>query len=92
MDGVKVLVGERFKMKVYPLLLVCQSTGALHIQVAHDYSTSGLVIQWNQFVGVRGRPSTVMTDQGGQLTSSDNSIKSDLLSWEQVKKRDARRT
>ena len=50
MDGVKALVGERIEMRVYPLLLVCQSTGALHTQVAHDYSTTGFRIQWNQFV------------------------------------------
>ena len=90
MDGVKALVGERAEMKVYPLLLVCQTTGAIHIQVAHDYSMSGFMIQWNQFVA-RGRPTKVMSDQGGPLTSSDNSIKSNLLSWEQVKKQNARR-
>ena len=77
-DGVKALVGERTEMVVYPLLLLCQNTGAVHIQVAHDYSTSGFMIQWNQFVA-RGRPTKVMSDQGGQLTSSENSIKSDSL-------------
>ena len=53
MDGVKALVGERTEMVVYPLLLVCQTTGAIHIQVAHDYSMSGFMIQWNQFFCTR---------------------------------------
>ena len=33
-----------------------------------------------------------MSGQEGQLISSDDSLKSDSLSWEQVKKRDARRS
>ena len=87
----KALVNKRAEMKVYPLLLVCQSTGAVHTQVAHAYSTSVFMIQWNHFVKVRGRPTKVVSDQGSQLTSSDNTIKINSLNWEQVEGRGTRR-
>ena len=88
---VKALVNKRAKMKLYPLLLVCQATGALHTQVAHEYSTSVFMLRWNHFVAVHGRPTKVMSDQGSQLTSSDDTIKIDSLNWEQMEGREARR-
>ena len=34
---VKVMTNKRAHMKVWPILFVCQATGALHVQVAQDY-------------------------------------------------------
>ena len=39
---------------------------------------------------MRDRPTKVVSDQGSQLISSDNSIKGYLLSWEQVQGQEAR--
>ena len=36
---VKAMVNKRSHMKVWPLLFVCQATGAMHFEVMHDYST-----------------------------------------------------
>ena len=33
---VKAMVNTRAHLKVWPIVFVCQATGALHIQVAHD--------------------------------------------------------
>ena len=41
--------------------------------------------------GRHGRPTEVVSDQGGQLTSSDNAGKTDSLNWEQVEDREAER-
>ena len=39
--AIKAMVNKRAHMKVWPLLFVCQSTGAVHVQVFHDSSTQG---------------------------------------------------
>ena len=74
------------EQEVCPLLLVCQDTGAVHTQVAYDYSTSALLVQWNHFVAEHGRPTKVVSDQGSQLTCAGNT---DLLNWNQVEDREA---
>ena len=58
----QAMVNKRAKTKVYPLLLVCQDTGAVHTQVVYDYSTSAFLIQWDDFVAKRGRPIKVVSD------------------------------
>ena len=51
-----LLVDERAKTKVYPLLLSCLATGAVHTRVVYGYSTSAFLLQWDHFVAERGRP------------------------------------
>ena len=51
-------------MKVWPLLCVCQSTGAVHLQIAHGYDTVPFLLQWEHFVALRGAPSKVVSDRG----------------------------
>ena len=41
---VKGVVNKRAEMKVWPLLFVCQVTGALHLEVMHNYSTEALLL------------------------------------------------
>ena len=69
---VKGVVNKRAEMKVWPLLFVCQATGAMHLEVMHNCSTEALLLQWDRFVGIRGTPRKVVSDQGKQLTSSSN--------------------
>ena len=80
MDGVtvKAMENKKRRAEVCPLLLVCQDTGAIHTQVAYDYSTGALLVQWRPFVTMRGRPNKVVSDRGSQLTSA-NSIA--ILNW-----------
>ena len=49
------------------------------------------LVQWDHFVAVHGRPSRVVSDRGSQLTSSDNTGKTNLLDWEEVVGREADR-
>ena len=42
------------------------------------------LLQWDHFMAMRGRPTKVVSDQGSQLIASDNTVKIDLLNWEQV--------
>ena len=36
----KAMANKGAHLKVWPILFVCQATGALHIQVAHDYGAA----------------------------------------------------
>ena len=70
----KSMVNSRAHMKVYPLLVVCQATGALHTEVAHNYSTSAFLLAWDHFTSRRGYPDKVFSDKGSQLTSAGNMV------------------
>ena len=71
---VKDMVKKRCTMKVWPVIFVCQATGALHIGVMHDYSTHAFLLQWDYFTAIRGVPAKVVSDRGSQLTSAGNTV------------------
>ena len=71
---VKDMVKKRCTMKVWPMVFVCQATGALHMGVMHDYSTEALLLQWDHFTAIRGVPAKVVSDRGSQLTSAGNVV------------------
>ena len=50
---VKAMTNKRAHLKVWPIVFVCQATGALHIQVAHDYGARAFSLQYNHFVALR---------------------------------------
>ena len=47
---VKAIGSNRANTEVFPLLMVCQDTGAVHIQVAYDYCTGAFLLQWGYFI------------------------------------------
>ena len=59
---VKVMANKRANMKVWPILFVCQATGAMHMEVMHNYGTDALLLQWDRFVSIRGTPTKVVSD------------------------------
>ena len=71
---VRSMVNKRAHMKVWPILFVCQSTGALHIQVAHDYGKAAFLLQYDHFVALRDAPQKVVSDRGSQLTAASSFI------------------
>ena len=78
---VKAMVSKRSRMKVWPLLMVCQVTGTIHMDVMHDYSTTTFLLQWRRFVALRGVPALVVSDQGSQLMSKENK---ESISWKNL--------
>ena len=88
---VKAMVNKRALMKVYPLLLVCQATGALHTEVAHDYSTAAFLLAFDHYTSVRGYPIKVVSDKGSQLTSGGNHVAfGSEETWQHVEETSAR--
>ena len=88
---VRTLGKKKAKMRVYPLILIHRSTGAVHAQVVCDHSTSTILVQWDHFVAVHGRPTKAVCDTGDQPFFTDNVGKADTLNWEQVWEREAER-
>jgi hypothetical protein len=71
---VKAMTNKRAKLKVWPLLIVCQATSVVHIEVMHDYGSAAFMLQWRHYTAVRGRPGLVISDKGSQLTSATNAV------------------
>ena len=76
---VKGIVNKRARMKVFPLIMVCLNTSAIHIQCAVSASTEDFFIQWNQFVAIRGTPRFVYCDLGSQLVAAGKELKRDKI-------------
>ena len=70
----KSMVNSRAHMKTWPLLVVCQATGAIHCELLHSYGTKAFLDHWEKFVSIRGRPGLVVSDQGSNFTSKSNYV------------------
>ena len=65
-------VKSRVQRMVYPILITCLNTTALHTEVATSYSTEDFMLQFNKFCSIRGKPSWVYTDMGSQLVKAQS--------------------
>ena len=83
---VRAMTNKRATMKVWPIIFVCQATGATHYEVMHDYGTEAFLLQWRHYRSIRGNPAIIISDQGSQLTSSKNIVaitaKEDPGNWD----------
>merc|ERR1712120_18921 len=71
---VRAMTNRRATMKVWPILFVCQSTGAVHCEVMHDYGTQAFLLQWERYTAIRGVPGVAVSDCGSQLKSVKNTV------------------
>ena len=82
-------IKKRTKMKTFPILLVCLNTKAVHILLADGYSTDAFMLQFTQFVSIRGYPQYVYCDLGSQLVAAgkslDNTHMAHNVNWSKVK-------
>ena len=49
---VKAMTNKRAHMKTWPILFICQATGALHLELMHNYGTKALLLQWARFTSI----------------------------------------
>ena len=70
-------------MKAWPIVIVCQSTGAVHTQLSHNYGAEAFLLQYKHFVSIRGTPKQVVSDKGSQLTSAAITVTAsqDPMNW-----------
>ena len=91
---VRAMNNQRSKKKCYPVVCCCMITGALHIELAHDYGTDAFLCAYSSFTSIRSRPAMVYTDRGSQLSKASQYIaEEDPIgwNWEAVKEVEAKK-
>ena len=69
--------------KRYVLLVTCLSTRAIHLEVAHSMDTDSFLLAFRRFVGRRGEPKCVWSDNGSNLVSGERELREALRAWNQ---------
>ena len=67
-------VNKRVIGKCYGVLLVCQSSRAVHVDLASDYSTDSFLQLLRRFASIRGWPAKFFSDQGSQLLAASKEL------------------
>lgn len=62
--------------KKWVALFCCMVTRAVHLELAHDYSTDALILCIRNFINIRGRPRCIWSDNGTNFIGFDREIKS----------------
>ena len=73
------------KIKVWPVVVCCLTTGATHIELAEGYGADPFLQAFSNFASVRGYPSQVYTDKGSQLTRASENIAEQTENWNWTK-------
>ena len=85
---VKGEVQKRIRGKGYGILLVCDSSRAVHAEIAQDFSTDAFLQVLRRFGCMRGWPKRIHSDNGTQLVGATKELSSVIsnLSWNEVEK------
>ena len=68
-------IKKRTKMKAYPIIISCATTGAYHMEVAKSYEAEEFLISWSRFTALRGCPYYAYTDMGSNLVCASGTAK-----------------
>lgn len=64
--------------KAYICVFVCFSTKAIHLEVCSDLTTQSFLAAFARFVGRRGLPSKIMSDNGKTFVGAQRALNKDL--------------
>jgi len=70
--------------KVWIVLFTCAVYRAIHLELANSLNTDTFIMALSRFIGRRGRPSTIYSDNGTNFRGSDNLFK--LMDWKKIEK------
>ena len=79
--SVKTVAG-RSRVKVWPLVIGCFSTGATHIELCVNYGSDAFLQAFTNFATVRGYPAQVYTDKGSQLARASQNVAENPVNWD----------
>ena len=84
---VKGEVQKRVRGKCYGILFVCDSSRAVHAEIAQDFSTDAFLQALRRFACIRGWPEKIHSDNGTQLVGAANELKKTIasLDWEELR-------
>ena len=70
---------KRREVKVYGCLFTCMSTRACHLELLDELSTDHFIMALNRFIARRGRPQSIHSDNGTNLSVQIMSCGSTLI-------------
>ena len=66
---------NRTFLKAYGCVYICMGTKAVHIEIANGLSTEEFLATFRRFIGRRGIPSEVYSDNGTNFVGANNQLK-----------------
>ena len=87
LDFLGPLTVRRFRKteKRYVLLVTCLATRAIHLEVAQGLDTDSFLLALRRFIGRRGRPRCICSDNGTNLVGGERELREALAEWNQQK-------
>ena len=73
----------RSQVKRYVCLFTCLVVRAVHIEVVHSLDTDGFVNVLTRFINLRGKPTTIYSDNGTNVRAGEKEIRESLADWNQ---------
>nr|CAB3263159.1 uncharacterized protein LOC104265735 [Phallusia mammillata] len=73
----------RSEVKRYGCIFSCFSTRAAHIEIAHSLSTDSFIGALRRFIGRRGRPDQIYSDNGTNFVGAERILREELNRWNQ---------
>ena len=85
---IKGEVQKRVRGKCYGVLFVCDSSRAVHADIAQNFSTEAFLQVLRRFGCLRGWPRKIHSDNGTQLVGAANQLKNAIqgLNWDEIQK------
>ena len=62
-------------IKAYMCLFICMSTKAVHIELVTELTTQAFLAALNRFIGRRGKPSNIYSDNGSNYRGANTELK-----------------
>lgn len=76
---------KRGTVKRYGCVFTCLAIRAIHIEIAHDLSTDSFIQAVSRFVGRRGPPKELFSDNGTNFRGAEAEVKQMLQNWNKTK-------
>ena len=67
--------------KRYGCLFTCLKVRAVHLEITHSLTTESFLMAFTRFIGRRGIPKTVYSDNGTNLVGAESILKNCIKGW-----------
>lgn len=65
---------NRTQLKAYGCIFVCMATKAVHLEIVSDLTTEGFLAAFRRFIGRRGIPGHIYSDNGTNFVGANNKL------------------
>ncbi|XP_015123415.1 uncharacterized protein LOC107045605 [Diachasma alloeum] len=79
---------NRVAIKVYVAVFVCLAVKAVHLEVVSDLTTEAFIGALRRFIGRRGRPVIIQSDNGTNFVGANNELKKIVAALQTPKSND----